>query len=91
MLLKTLWKNEKMLGTIITMIISVFDMVENIVEKGRKCWLPAFSPFSTMFSNVSKTEIIIVGTLNLSSATVFNLDQSKNMLFGKELKLSFGV
>ena len=24
--------------------------VENIVEKKRKCWLPAFSPFSTMFS-----------------------------------------
>ena len=26
--------------------------VENIVEKRRKCWLPAFSPFPTMFSKV---------------------------------------
>ena len=25
-------------------------MVENIVGKKRKCWLPAFSPYSTMFS-----------------------------------------
>ena len=24
--------------------------VENIVGKRRKCWLPAFSPFPTMFS-----------------------------------------
>ena len=26
---------------------------ENIVGKRRKCWLPAFSPFPTMFSKVS--------------------------------------
>ena len=26
------------------------DIVENIVGKRRKCWLPAFSPFPTMFS-----------------------------------------
>ena len=32
------------------MMISVFDRVENIVEKTRKCWIPAFSPFPTMFS-----------------------------------------
>ena len=32
------------------MMIYVFDRVENIVEKGKKCWLPAFSPFPTMFS-----------------------------------------
>ena len=31
-------------------MISVFDRVENIVEKRRKCWLTAFSPFTTMFS-----------------------------------------
>ena len=37
-------------------MISVSDRVENIVGKGenagyqqRKCWLPAFSPFPTMF------------------------------------------
>ena len=26
------------------------DRQENILEKRRKCWLPAFSPFLTMFS-----------------------------------------
>ena len=31
-------------------MISVFDRVENIVGKRRKCWLPEFSPFLTMFS-----------------------------------------
>ena len=29
---------------------SVYDRVENIGENGRKCWLPAFSLFPTMFS-----------------------------------------
>ena len=28
----------------------VYGWVENIVGKGKKCWLPAFSPFSTMLS-----------------------------------------
>ena len=28
----------------------VLGWVENIVGKGRKCWLPAVSPFPTMFS-----------------------------------------
>ena len=28
----------------------VLGRVENIVGKGEKCWLPAFSCFSTMFS-----------------------------------------
>ena len=36
--------------------------------KSRKCWLPAFSPFPTMFSIQSKTETIILATLNLLSA-----------------------
>ena len=27
-----------------------FERLENIVGKRRKCWLPAFSPFPTMFS-----------------------------------------
>ena len=35
---------------VLKMMIFVFDRVENIVEKRRKCWLLAFSPFSTMFS-----------------------------------------
>ena len=26
------------------------ESVENIVGKGENCWLPAFSPFPTMFS-----------------------------------------
>ena len=29
-----------------------FHGVKNIVGKGEKCWLPAFSPFPTMFSKV---------------------------------------
>ena len=32
------------------MMIFVFDRVENIVGKGGKSWLPAFSVFPTMFS-----------------------------------------
>ena len=28
----------------------VLGMIKNIVGKGEKCWLPAFSPFPTMFS-----------------------------------------
>ena len=35
---------------VVTMNISLFDRVEKIVEKKRKYWLSAFSPFSTMFS-----------------------------------------
>ena len=30
-------------------MIFVFDRAENIVEKEEKWWLPAFSPFPTMF------------------------------------------
>ena len=32
------------------MMISLCNRVENVVGKKRKCWLPAFSPFPTMFS-----------------------------------------
>ena len=32
------------------MTISLFDGVEKMLGKGRKCRLPAFSPFPTMFS-----------------------------------------
>ena len=31
-------------------IFSLYDRVENIVGKKRKCWLPAFSNFHTLFS-----------------------------------------
>ena len=27
----------------------VYYRVENIVEMGKKCWLPALSPFATVF------------------------------------------
>ena len=35
---------------VLKMMIFVFDRVENIGAKRRKCWLPAFSPFPSMFS-----------------------------------------
>ena len=38
-----------------------------------------------MFPTLSKSEIIILATFNLSSANAFNLDQSRSLLFGKEL------
>ena len=31
----------------------VLGSMENIVGKGKKCWLPAFSPFPAMFSKAS--------------------------------------
>ena len=31
-------------------VIFVFDRLENILGKGKKCWLLAFSPFLSMFS-----------------------------------------
>ena len=40
-----------------------------------------------MFSILSKTKIIILSTFILSSANAFSLDQSKILLFGKELKI----
>ena len=54
--------------------------------KRRKCWLPAFSPFPAIISTLTKTEIFILATLNLSSANALNLDHSKILSFGKELK-----
>ena len=32
------------------MMISLYDREEKNFGKRRKCWLPAFSPFPTMFS-----------------------------------------
>ena len=31
-------------------MISLLDRIETHTGKGRKCWLPAFSPFPTVFS-----------------------------------------
>ena len=42
-----------------------------------------------MFSALSKTKIIILSTLILSSVNVFNLDRSKILSFGKELIATF--
>ena len=58
---------------------------ENIVEIGENAGNPAFSPIPTMFSTLSKTEIIILALFNLLSANVFNLVKSEKFLYGKEL------
>ena len=42
------------------MIISVFGSVENIVGKGEN-WLPAFSPFPTMFQKSLSSELLKFG------------------------------
>ena len=56
--------------------------------KRRKCWLPAIPPFHTMFSTLSKTEIIILATCILSSSNAFNLVTVKILSFDKGLTLS---
>ena len=43
----------------------------------RNIYLPAFSPFPTMSSTLSETEIIIYVTFILSSASAFDLDKIK--------------
>ena len=48
---------------------------------------PAFSPFPTMCSTISKTQIITLATFTLSSANAFNLVKSKISLFRKELRV----
>ena len=53
--------------------------------KRRKCWLPAFSPFPTMFSALPSTNFSFSVTFILSFASSFNLDQSKKLSFGKGL------
>ena len=45
--------------------------------KRRKYWQPAFSPFPTVFSALSRREIVILTTPILSSANASNLDQAK--------------
>ena len=46
----------------------------------------AIFPFPTMFSTLSKTEMIIFVTYNLSSANAFNLVRSKILSCGNGLK-----
>ena len=59
----------------------IFVMVE------KELWLlvQAISPFPTIFSTLSKTEIIIFVTFNLSSANAFNLDWFKILSCGNGL------
>ena len=60
--------------------------------KRRKCWLPAFSPFPTVFSALSKREIVTLATFDLSSANALNLVMSKILSFVKGLNcLHFSV
>ena len=58
---------------------------ENIVEKGENEGNQHFLLFSQCFSTLPKTNFNFSVTFILSSENVFNLDQSKNMLFGNEL------
>ena len=52
---------------------------ENIVGNSEKQHFPLFP---TMFSTVSKTEIIVLVTIDLLSAIALNLVQSQNLPFG---------
>ena len=64
-----------------------YDRVKNIMGKGENAGYQHFvSPFLTMFSTLSETEMIIFATSNLSSANVFNFIKTKLLSFGKELK-----
>ena len=51
-----------------------------------KLLVQAISPFPTMFSTLSKTEIIVFVAFNLSSANAFNLVWSKILSCGNELR-----
>ena len=54
--------------------------------KRRKCWLPAFSSFPTMFSIQWNTTLMFGVTLNLSSANAFNLGKLKILSSGKGIR-----
>ena len=54
-----------------------------------KLLVQAIFPFPTMFCSLSKTEIIISVTFNLSSANAFNLVWSKILSCGNVLKTTF--
>ena len=53
----------------------------NIVGKGENAGNQQFLLFRTIFSIISKTNFIISVTSILLSASAFNMDQSKNLLF----------
>ena len=58
---------------------------EKTLGKRRKCWLPSFSPFPTMFSTSSRREIVILATFILLSVNAFKSVMSKILSFGKGL------
>ena len=57
---------------------------ENIAGKGQNAGNQHFLLFPTMFSTLPKTNLNFSFTF-LSSANTFHLDQSKIVLFGKDL------
>ena len=59
---------------------------ENIVRKGENAGYQHFLLFPKIFSIIFKTNLIFSISFILSSSNAFNLDQSKTLLFGKELK-----
>ena len=62
--------------------------LENTVGKGENDCNQHFSLFPTVFSTLSRKEIIILTTSILSSANAFNLHQAKILLFGNELQVT---
>ena len=60
------------------------SLLKTLWEK-EKLLVQAISPFPTMFSTLSKTEITVFVTFNLSSANAFNLLWSKFFLCGNYL------
>ena len=58
-----------------------------MVGKGENVGNQHFSPFPTMFSILSKTNLNFWVIFILSSAKALNLDQSKILSFGKELNI----
>ena len=57
--------------------------VLKILWEKEKMLLPAFSPFPTIFSLLSKENSIIWATMKLSSANVINLDKATILLCSK--------
>ena len=52
-------------------------------EKKKNCWKSAFTPFSIMFSTLSRTEIIIVSTFVLS---YFEFGQGQTLFVWERIK-----
>ena len=60
--------------------------LENTVGKGENTGKPAFSPFPTVLSTLSKRAMVMLTAFNLPSANAFNLIMSKILSFGKGSK-----